>query len=622
MGQVLLCHRETDGALVAVKLIRRTIAGTKSGLYEKRFKRELEISKRLAHPYIAKVLDGGSTKDGSLFIAIEYLQGRTLADCAEEENGLPEGKCRLIAAHLAEALEYLHDLGLLHRDLKPANIMLEGADRTVLLDFGLAYDNNQTRLTATGQVVGTFICMAPEQARDKELGPCSDIYSLGISLFFGATGRFPYASSTDVYSILEGREPPKVPHLFDYAQVSKPFSRLVRRCMAIDPMDRFQSSTELKEAIALLDSDDGSDEIVFERGSYKLVEGNESKTHQSSGKRKPIFAALLLLIACLLGVEKILEEKPAPKANPMTLCQELISKRTVPTIDICKQIGVLLDGRVSQGTDFAAHGLFYLAKLASREKHLDNEKAEYAVRLYDILLERHGYWTGENEELSLRQRVNVLLTNGLFAKMIENRLNEMLQRKKPHLRKEFLTAWMVELHLMSLANDAGKSSISQRVLYDFVKENIPRCRQDERAKLYNRAASILMTPLEGHEDVARMEANLASELLRSAVDQATTIRNKSLYQILLSNALWKSGKQQEAHKELEGTDVTVLTKGERVWFLEKKARQQMWLSHFSRAYENINTAIALQRELGKVPQSLFNQRDLIRARARLVGAKL
>ena len=148
MGAVYKAYRIKDSRLVAFKVIRSDEELNEvSEVLQQRFLRELHISKSLAHPYVVKIIDGGSMKDGSGgFIVMEYVDGLSLQNMIG--SGCDEQMVRNVMCQMAEAFSYIHSRNLVHRDVKPANIVIDNDGRTVLVDFGLAFSQDLTRLSA------------------------------------------------------------------------------------------------------------------------------------------------------------------------------------------------------------------------------------------------------------------------------------------------------------------------------------------------------------------------------------------------------------------------------------------------------------------------------------------
>ena len=185
------------GSTVALKVIHDSFAFD-AGV-KKRFLAEAKAMARLRHPHVAHILNCGE-EDGTLYYAVEYCDGGDLEHVARKMGPLPPGTVLALALQAADALAYVHENGFLHRDLKPSNLMLatpvEGGDAVLkVIDFGLVkqFDQNHTSgMTQTGQFLGTMLFASPEQLREETLDARSDIFSLGLTLWFMLKGGSPF----------------------------------------------------------------------------------------------------------------------------------------------------------------------------------------------------------------------------------------------------------------------------------------------------------------------------------------------------------------------------------------------------------------------------------------------
>ncbi|MGV9559403.1 serine/threonine-protein kinase [Streptomyces sp. NPDC003522] len=244
MGQVFL-GESPGGEPAAVKVIKPSVVDSES---RRRFAQEIEILKTIWGPRLAAFL-GADAEAEQPWLATEYVAGPDLARHVETHGPLPSALTAALGAVLAEALSAVHTQDLLHRDLKPANVLL-GPNGPKIIDFGLAaFTESSVSLTAPHQVVGTPVCMAPEQAAgEKPLTPAVDVYALGAVLLFAATGHYPHQAATPymVFHLvtdpgtapdLSGVPADLVPLLTDMlahrAQDRPPLAEVVRRCRAV-----------------------------------------------------------------------------------------------------------------------------------------------------------------------------------------------------------------------------------------------------------------------------------------------------------------------------------------------------------------------------------------------------
>jgi len=229
MGQVYLA-RSTAGRLVAVKTIRVELAEEPG--FRARFAREVAAARRVSGVFTAAVVAADAEADLP-WVATAYVPAPSLNTLVRRCGPLPVPAVRWLAAGCAEALESIHGAGLLHRDVKPANVLV-APDGPRVIDFGVARAAERVQLTVTRGAAGTPAYMAPEQARDAtRASPASDVFSLGATLVFAATGRAPFGAGTFesiFYKIMEGRP--------DLEGVPAAMLPLVRAAMARNPAER------------------------------------------------------------------------------------------------------------------------------------------------------------------------------------------------------------------------------------------------------------------------------------------------------------------------------------------------------------------------------------------------
>ena len=227
MGEVYEAEDLRLHRLVAVKLLRDDLAGDRRLL--ERFRREARTAGSLTHPHIVAVHDVG--EDGGLvYLVMELVRGRTLAEVIAEEAPLPPRRAARIAEQVAEALGFAHERGVVHRDVAPGNVMLTSTGEVKILDFGIARaDRTSTGSTAPPSVHGTVPYLAPELASGDPSDHRADLYALGAVLSELLTGAPPFGAHR--------------------AQIPSAIDPVVLRCLAPDPRLRFSSAGEVAAAL-------------------------------------------------------------------------------------------------------------------------------------------------------------------------------------------------------------------------------------------------------------------------------------------------------------------------------------------------------------------------------------
>lgn len=258
MGEV---YEATDRELgrVALKTIRSSITANRQQLL--RFRKEVQLARRVSNPYVCRIHELFLTDDGAgsqnAFLTMEFLDGITLADKIIESGPLCWPEAKTIAIQLCRALLSIHEAGIIHRDVKCGNIMLtsrNGADCAVLMDFGVARelssasDLTLTPLTRRGAIVGTPGYMAPEQFEGKELNPATDVYALGIVLYQLVTGKHPFAEDEFRAASRRSAEPLRSPSSLQKGLPHR-CDQVIARCLEYDPKRRFQSMKEVEAAL-------------------------------------------------------------------------------------------------------------------------------------------------------------------------------------------------------------------------------------------------------------------------------------------------------------------------------------------------------------------------------------
>jgi serine/threonine protein kinase len=244
MGQVFRACDTQGGPAVALKVLLPLDQGQEDRA--RRFRREIEVLRRVQHPAVLHISDWG-TSDGRLYLVTELVEGEDLKLAIRRRGPFPPAEAAALGATLAEALAAAHAQGVIHRDVKPNNVMIATDGSLRLLDFGLARGAgvDVTSLTRTGTILGTPAYMSPEQFEDAAVDERSDIYSLGVVLFEVLTGQLPFKGTTAIAVGLAHRTEP--PPLLRSVRPGLPawLERVVLRCLEKDPGRRFASADVL-----------------------------------------------------------------------------------------------------------------------------------------------------------------------------------------------------------------------------------------------------------------------------------------------------------------------------------------------------------------------------------------
>jgi beta-lactam-binding protein with PASTA domain len=246
MADVYLAEDQELGRRVALKLLDERHASDEQ--FVERFRREAQSAAGLNHPNIVSIFDRGRA-EGTYYIAMEYLDGRTLKELLVRNGPTPIPIAIDYARQILGALAFAHRNGIVHRDIKPHNIVVGGDGRLKVTDFGIARSGT-SQMTEVGSIVGTAQYLSPEQARGAPVDPRSDLYSLGVVLYEMLTGKVPFTGDTPVEIAMKHlSQVPKPPSEWR-EEVPHDLDAVVMRALAKDPDQRYGSAEEMDADLA------------------------------------------------------------------------------------------------------------------------------------------------------------------------------------------------------------------------------------------------------------------------------------------------------------------------------------------------------------------------------------
>ncbi|PZM79201.1 MAG: hypothetical protein DKT66_22240 [Candidatus Melainabacteria bacterium] len=335
MSVVYKAMQTAMNRVVALKMLKMGLSS--DPIFKQRFVREVSMLGKLNHPNIVTVFDSGTTPDGHLYLAMDFLSGSTLQDVLDKSGALPIERAAPLILQICDALNHAHKRDIIHRDLKPGNIMIEtdhrGQEIVKIVDFGLAkMGEGSERLTRAGELWGSSFYMSPEQCNGAESDVRTDIYSFGIVMYQMVTGKVPFRGSGFMETVTKQLNEPPPPLKLTKADLNLPdmLEIVMFKCLEKAPENRFQSVADLKSALqTALPEAKKPDRTLSSTGPQRKiappppppkprkVDSVTSRTSKSSNM-KGLIVLLFVLLICAIAVFFVLKNH-TPSVAPNTV---------------------------------------------------------------------------------------------------------------------------------------------------------------------------------------------------------------------------------------------------------------------------------------------------------------
>src|ERR671914_1413849 len=241
MANVYLAEDEELGRRIAIKILNERHAADEQ--FIERFRREAKNAAGLSHPNIVQIYDRGEA-EGTYYIAMEYLGGRTLKEAVADRQPLPIREAIDYARQILAALRFAHRNGIVHRDIKPHNVIVDAEGRIKVTDFGIARAG-ASQMTEVGSIIGTAQYLSPEQARGSPVDQTSDLYSVGIVLYELLTGKVPFSGDSPVEIAMKHISATPEPPSTLRPDVPDHVDKVILRALAKDSAERYHSAEEM-----------------------------------------------------------------------------------------------------------------------------------------------------------------------------------------------------------------------------------------------------------------------------------------------------------------------------------------------------------------------------------------
>jgi serine/threonine-protein kinase len=284
MADVWLAEGAELRRRVAVKILHERYAN--DAQFVERFRREATHAAGLSQQNIVSIYDRG-TVNGSYFIVMEYVEGRTLKELLVSRGPCPVPIAISYARQILAALRYAHRNGIIHRDIKPHNVIVDHEGRVKVADFGIARAGTTSQMTEAGSIIGTAQYLSPEQARGAPVDESSDLYSTGIVLYELLTGTVPFTGDSAVEIAMKHLSQVPAPPSSIRREIPHDVDLIVLRALAKDPADRYRSAAEMDRDLELVGRGESVGKETADAATTVLAGTSDATALTQAGRRRP-----------------------------------------------------------------------------------------------------------------------------------------------------------------------------------------------------------------------------------------------------------------------------------------------------------------------------------------------
>jgi serine/threonine-protein kinase len=598
MGIVFKARQSGLDRLVALKMV---LAGADARPDEiERFKTEAKAVARLNHENIVQIFDVGE-RDGTPYFSLEYVDGGNLGKKVDKTPQPPKDAA-LMVEKLARAMHVAHEKGIVHRDLKPANILLTAGGEPKITDFGLAkLTGSDSGKTRDGSIMGTPSYMAPEQARGlaKEIGPPTDIYSLGAVLYDLLAGRPPFQGTTVLETLDQVRSQEPVPPTDFLPKTPKDLETITLKCLQKEPQKRYESANALADDLR------------------RYLEGRPILARRISAserlwrwcRRNPVIASLLAASFLLLATVAVVSTASAfaiAQERDKTEAQRLIAVKNEQQAVTAKNEAVknldLAEKNASTAISSVSKLLFDFQQVLGERVEMQGIKRVVLENAYKSLDELANQTvTEEQTELTKRRTAQVHNLRGRLADQIGNQRTAMEEFQKAHAIIEAL--YQKSQNFPAPYNLAVITDAVAQLQRDYIGDYTTARRLFERSRELRQQAMKQKPDEEGRRvDMANAYGNLAITNFKAGdAQQAEIDLQESLH--------WWDSLSNEA-RELPGNKLQLAGLWERVGEAAfKQGRAAESVVNYEKALhirEEVEGAVRAGNNKGLLPAVLRN----------------